>query len=273
MMPQTITIENIILAYREVNAHQPRTIFFLHGNSSSAKTWENQLDDAQFASYRLIAFDLPAHGDSGVSPNPQDHYGLADLGRVMGQAINKLTRDEEYLVIGCSLGSNILCEALSQLQPKGLVMAASSIVGEDYPFGAISNSQIDTSPIFMEEVPAAAVRAFYANSVAKNNDTVLAALFEDYNRVKSPFRSVMFGQSMHGGRVSDEIALLKKSGVPLLVVFGAEEKIIKPDYLDNAVLNTWRNTVFKIPAAGHLLHLDQPVAFNQLVADFAHEIL
>ena len=51
-----------------------RPILLIHGNSSSSRIWQKQLQGPLGAKYRLIAIDLPGHGASSPPPNPEQDY-------------------------------------------------------------------------------------------------------------------------------------------------------------------------------------------------------
>ena len=74
------------------------------------------------------------------------------------------------------------------------------------------------------------------------------------------------------GSHSDEIGLLKKSNIPLLVIFGEEERAVNKNYLDNESLTLWKNKIFKIPQSGHFVNIDQPEVFNELLVEYAKDI-
>lgn len=82
----------------------------------------------------------------------------------------------------------------------------------------------------------------------------------------------MFNRSFENKRYSDEIQLLTDSGIPQYVIMGADEQVVFPDYLDNAGLPLWGQKVHKIPGASHLVNVDQPDEFNQLLAAFADHL-
>ncbi|RLA00888.1 MAG: alpha/beta hydrolase, partial [Gammaproteobacteria bacterium] len=46
-------------------------LLFIHGNSSSKSVFSKQLSSDLAKKYRLIALDLPGHGDSDNALNPQ----------------------------------------------------------------------------------------------------------------------------------------------------------------------------------------------------------
>jgi|SRR5690349_13822097 pimeloyl-ACP methyl ester carboxylesterase len=51
-----------------------RPILLVHGNSSSSRIWQKQLQGPLGSKYRLIAIDLPGHGASSPPPNPEQDY-------------------------------------------------------------------------------------------------------------------------------------------------------------------------------------------------------
>ena len=81
----TINVGGVDIHYAQKNERAAYTVFFLHGNSSSHNTWAHQFDDDKLAGYRLIAFDLPAHGASGI----MQQYTLPAIGKIMAADLLK----------------------------------------------------------------------------------------------------------------------------------------------------------------------------------------
>ena len=81
-------VKNQSISFIEKNATKPKTIFFLHGNSGSALSWSKQLNDPQLSDYRMVAFDLPAHGNSDPFKN-EDKYNLLSIAELMAEAIDQ----------------------------------------------------------------------------------------------------------------------------------------------------------------------------------------
>jgi pimeloyl-ACP methyl ester carboxylesterase len=75
--------------------------------------------------------------------------------------------------------------------------------------------------------------------------------------------------SIQRQQFSDEIGLLQQLDLPLLIIFGKDEKVVDPDYLDDAPLKLWQNMIYKIAGASHLVNIDRPEEFNTLVASYA----
>src|SRR5579863_2300090 len=109
-----ISIEGIRIAYLEQNSRpENKTIFFIHGNSVSSRTWRKQLVDPLFSDHRLIAIDLPAHGDSGTAADPAHTYSLPMLANLMAKAVRLLANNQPFILAGVSLSTNIVAEMLA----------------------------------------------------------------------------------------------------------------------------------------------------------------
>ena len=67
--------QQTIAAYESEGTGRP--IVLIHGNSSSSRVWSKQLEGSLGKKYRLIAIDLPGHGDSAPAPDPEKDYSAA----------------------------------------------------------------------------------------------------------------------------------------------------------------------------------------------------
>ncbi len=85
-MEKYLQIKNQTISYLEKNESKTKTIFFIHGNLGSALSWSNQLNDPLLADYRLVAFVLPAHGNSSAFEN-EAKYNLLFLAEFMSEAL------------------------------------------------------------------------------------------------------------------------------------------------------------------------------------------
>lgn len=269
MTQKFIRVANCRLAYLEKNSTAQNTIFFIHGNSVSSRSWKAQLNGEGLQDYRLIAIDLPAHGDSEVSADPDADYSIPGLGAIMAAAIKALTTGAPYILAALSLGTNILAESLAfDLQPAGLVLAGSCLVGKKHTLDKFVYPDTNVAVVFTEQAPQNEVRLYASQVMINNDESLLDDFVADYYQVKLPFRSLL-SSSIQEQKYNDQIALVHSADKPVLVVFGKEEQVINPDYLDDAPFPLWQNTIFKIPGASHLVQADQPEEFNKLLAEYA----
>jgi|GEM_PF-410249 len=268
MFKKIINVGNFKIAYIETNADSPRTIFFIHGNSGSANTWHKQLNDTLLRSFRLVAFDLPAHSDSSEAILEDDYNYLA-FGKLMADAINTLSNSEPFVIVGFSLGSNVLAETLPHLQsPNGLVLVGSSVIGTGYMPDKVFLPTADGTVFFSDEALEANIQKFPDNIIFFSDEKEKKAMIADYKKVKKGFRPTMMKTALEG-KISDEIVLLKQSKIAVLVIFGKQEKMANPDYLNDKPFTVWKNKIHQLSEAGHAAHIDQPSAFNKLLLEYA----
>jgi len=265
-----LEINGIRIAYLEKNSEKTNAIFFLHGNSSSSFLWRKQLWSDLFAEYRLIAIDLPAHGDSDACKNPEEDYSPIATAQILAPAIKLFAGDHPYLLTGFSYGTNLIAEMLVHgLNPKGIAFTGGCVVGACYgPEKILAEPE---SNIFLQEkVSMDEAEFFFKRSLYTSDKDDIQHYQEDFFAVKPLFRSSLI-QSVFKGKYTDEILALQKQNIPLLVVFGQNDNLVQINYLDDARLPLWKDTIFKLPGAGHFVQTDQPEIFNPLLLNYVIE--
>ncbi len=265
--------DGIGLLYAEVNADQGPTIFFFHGNSSSHATWQASLANPALSDYRLVAFDLPAHGSSDPASVITNNYSLPGIGALMTKAVLELSNGHPFILAGSSLGTNIIAEMLADsLHPAGILLEGPCILGREYTPASIMRPDTCIGMGFVDDLTEDDM-ACLGKMVSRSTDESLhRQIASDMRMVKDHFRSHC-GNSLAAGLLNDQVALIKKRSIPVLVIFGDPDPAIYEDYLDGAELALWKNKVVKLPGAGHWAHLDEPEQFTNLLKDFAGEVL
>jgi len=269
-----LSIDNVSLAYIEKNAGEKETIFFIHGNSMSSGMWEKQFASNLFSKYRLIAFDLPAHGNSAVPENYEIVYKdmLPYLAGIISKAVKKLAPKGRYFLTGLSLGSNIIAEMLNfEINPVGIALISPDIFGEDYPLTKIFKDNADIGMFFTDEPAEISSNIFFSEASPIKKGPETDSLIIDYTKVKSPFRSSLLNYG-NTAKLKDEVMILHKYCNPLFLLFGKDDQFTQTDYLDAAPLNIMNNTIHKIENAGHYVNMEQPRIFNRLLAEYFNAV-
>ncbi|WP_158638439.1 alpha/beta fold hydrolase [Panacibacter ginsenosidivorans] len=267
---QYLNLENSKIAYIENNKEAAQTIFFIHGNSVSKRSWRKQYNSDILSAYRMVAIDLPAHGDSDAFDTK--NYTLPGLAKLMCEAVKQLSDNKPYILAGISLSTNIIAEMLAyDVAPKGLVLAGPCIVGKDFTIEKFVKPNTHVGVVFTDEPAEVDVHNYGRETCLSKDEDDINIFMEDFKAVKNPFRSSL-AQSITTAVYNDEIALLQQHNIPSLIIFGKDEIVIDPDYLDTAVLPGWNDKIYKIEGASHLVNIDQPEAFNKLLEEFATDI-
>ncbi len=103
-----VRLSGMTIAYRE-NDGAGHPVLYIHGNSSSSKTFEKQL---QASHHRCIALDLPGHGDSDRFATHTE-YGIPAYAKIVAELAQALDI-EEAVIVGWSLGGHVALEAVKR---------------------------------------------------------------------------------------------------------------------------------------------------------------
>jgi pimeloyl-ACP methyl ester carboxylesterase len=131
---------------------------------------------------------------------------------------------------------------------------------------------VDSTVFFSDDAPAENIRGFAEASFFRPGEADIRNTIEDYHRVRPGFRPTLI-KTVMGGRLGDEISLLKQTGLPVLVVSGKEDRMAVPNYLADAPFPLWKDQLFELPEAAHTVHIDRAADFNSLLLQYARERL
>jgi pimeloyl-ACP methyl ester carboxylesterase len=271
MPPSFIEIKGLQIAYYELNSEASNTIFFIHGNSVNKSCWHKQLKSGVLKNYRLIAFDLPGCGDSDAALDAEHDYTLKGLAAFAVEIINALHLNKPYIATGLSLGTNILAEMLSMIQPSGIVMAGASITGKNIAVDNIIKPGTHVGIVFTEKASKEDV-VEYAKEVMINADVEDIQEFSNSYYSTDPNLRTTIATCIAAANYSDEIDLIQHKKISSLLIYGKDELVVNTDYLKDVTLPLWNNKIYLIDGAGHLPNIDKPEEFNALLKAYADDI-
>jgi len=267
MNTKIISFETLKVSLTEINPQAKKTVIFIHGNSGSTNSWRYQLNNPLFSEYNLISLDLPGCGNSIVKAKHYENYSLPGMAKTMANTIQELKLNNHYILVGFSLGTNVITEMLAYLKPAGVVLVSSSILGKNYTLAEAFQDGLDFNVFFTDNAPGEDVAKAMQKASFSGHTQIQDVLLNDYKSTQSGFRPTLL-QTYNDGLIGDEIELLKTARIPALIVFGRDEEMANPDYLDKVPFKTWKNKVFKIPNAGHYVQMDAPGEFNRILLEY-----
>jgi len=115
------------LAISDVGKNEP-ILLLIHGNSFCRKIWRHILGSPLSETHRIVAFDLPGHGESSNAANPEQDYTQPGYARAAVELLTKLGV-KEVVVFGWSLGGHVGIEMIPLAPAAGLKIRGLMIVG------------------------------------------------------------------------------------------------------------------------------------------------
>ncbi len=241
-------------------------VLLIHGNSSCKEVFRKQLDSELGDVYRMIAIDLPGHGESGDAVDPERSYSIVGYADVVVEALAQLGI-ERAAVYGWSLGGHVAIELLPRFPGVvGIMISSAPPVGrspQEIQAGFNPSPHIglagkaDLSP---EEVEIF-VRATTGEPVDEIERQAIV-------RTDGRARALMFA-SLFAGEASDERELAVNASVPVAIVNGADDPLVNIDYVSGLPYrNLWDSHCYALRGGGHAPFLRAPEAFNKILSQF-----
>ena len=252
------------IAYKESAGSGP-AVLFIHGNSACKEVFDLQLDGPSGHRYRMIAFDLPGHGESSDAPDPEHSYHIAAYADVAVMLLEHLDV-RRFAIVGWSLGGHIGLELLTRdLDVAGLLITGTPPVGRDpadMAAGFLPSPHMEfTGREHLSDLEAAA----YAD---ETTGIVEEFMRHAVRRTDGRARSLMM-EAAAAGRHADQRKLVETSPVPLAVVTGADEPFVNNAYLASLdYANLWEGEIHVVADSGHAPFRDARQAFDPMLARF-----
>lgn len=246
--------------YKQYGDSAAPLLLFLHGGGVSGWMWAKQVD--YFSQYHCIVPDLPGHGvsdqDSGFSMQAAADQLIA--------LIKQLGRDKTVIVIGFSLGAQLLVHMLSEepdlidyaminsalVLPSPLaVPLIAPLIKLSYPLIKLrAFARLQARTLYIEEDD---FELYYKESCQMKRDILIEVLEQNMSfRIPDQFAHARANLLITAGR--QEKAVMKKSA-RLLHQHNANSKLI---IFDNA---------------GHGISLQNPSLFNETVESWLNNKL
>lgn len=255
--------------YNKTTGSGPQ-IIFVHGNSQNHSVWDAVIADAALAGFTCIAPDLPGHGRSFRSEYPEKDYNLRAMAQHLVNFCNQYSAGG-YVLVSSSLAGNLIAEHAGLLNNcKGVFLTGACLIGENI----MPDEIIQPNPNFPATFATTATDA-EINALMNDEAYVITAELRDklkamYHDTDPNLRAVL-GTSIANQDYGDEIGNLWKQEHLIALIYGAEDKIIYPDYMQNRSLKLWKDKIIKIPKAGHCPQFDEPALLAGMVSEFAAE--
>lgn len=244
-------------AHQTGQQHSKRLpVILIHGAGGNYSTWPPQI--RRLADERIYALDLPGHGLSQGIGRRSIHKYADDV-----LAFMKALKIRAAVLAGISMGSAIAL-TLALKYPRKVVGLA--LLG--------GGAKMRVAPAILETAGSSntfetAVEMINENCFSANAPQSLALLSKQNMMKIRPF--VLLGDFLacHEFDVTDQ---LKKIKIPVLVVCGAEDKMMPLKHSQSLHEGLVNSKLHVLENAGHMVMLEQPDPVANLLKQFLDEL-
>jgi pimeloyl-ACP methyl ester carboxylesterase len=243
-------------------------VLLIHGNSLSREVFRKQLGGALSRKYRLVAFDLPGHGDSSDARNASRTYTRPGLAEAATEVLGLLGLCK-VVVVGWSLGGHIALEMASQCSGiKGLLVSGAPPVSRhNMAEGFIPAPHMKLAG--QQHLDPSEIDAFGA---AIFGAPIPVALRRAMERADGLARKTIFEAARSGAGI-DQRWLVENLAVPLAVVNGSQDPFINLDYLEAPrYANLWEGRCHRLPGLKHAPFWEAPDVFDAILGRFIDDV-
>jgi pimeloyl-ACP methyl ester carboxylesterase len=266
MKKQLIVVENETIAVHESEG-KGQTVVLLHGNSFSSKSYDNQLEGPLGSRYRLVAIDLPGHGESLTSNDPKSVYNIPGYARIIHHALNQLDISNPVL-LGHSLGGHVVLE-LSQMvsNVKGILIFGTPPLGKPPALQQAFNVYPGSSLLLKRRLNEDQIK-LVASALIKEGGDVPQFILDDILNTDPKTRSLMASSTV-ANLFYDEIDIVSSLEIPLAVIHGAHDPTVNLNYINELQMPTlWQGKIQTIENAGHCPQFETPEQFDKILEQF-----
>jgi 3-oxoadipate enol-lactonase len=259
-------LQGFTMEYEE-NGHGIPLVF-IHGYPLNKKMWQPQLEALPDIA-RVITPDLRGHGGSDPLPGI---YTMRSMAKDIKDLLENLQIKEQVILCGLSMGGYI-CFAFMRNYPnmvKGMILAATRATADSIETKVNREKAITVA---QERGPAAIAESMLPKMMAPNTYEKRPDLVEHVRKIMvdiSP--QAIVGDLLGMLHRVDSTPFLHEINAPVLILHGQDDQLIPQAEIDLMEKEIKTAQVKIIPAAGHLLNIEQPDLFNSAVREFIQSL-
>lgn len=264
-----VNVDGVMVRYRDSGGWSSiaPTVLLMHGIGGSLELWSGQFVPT-LAGLRLIALDLPGHGQSDFGDQP---CFIKKFASFVWRFADALGLERVHLAgnsMGAAIGLQML--ALQPLRTRSLLLAAAATLGREAPI-----------PFRLMTLPLLGPLMTSPGAMAVKQQ--LAAIFHPDYAIPADIRSTVERNVMRPGAqaaflatlreltdlggqratlVADAHAALRAANVPVLLLHGRQDRVIPVAHSENAHRLAPRTQLQIIGDCGHTPQLEQAAVFN-----------
>ena len=246
-------------------------ILLLHGSGASRKVFDKQMSGPLADIHRIVAIDLPGHGESSDALDPAATYTIGGLAAAVGEVLDQIGI-ARAVVYGWSLGGHVGIELMrSHPAVAGLMLTGTPPVAPG-PLGLLRGFHANFDLLLASKrnyTRRDAVRFMHLCF----GDSAAPAFLDMILRADGRMR-VNVSKGMMRGDGGDQRRTVENATVPVAIVNGAEDPFVRLNYVAGlSYASLWDQRCHVIEGAGHAPFWQVPETFNPLFNRFVRNVL
>lgn len=262
MISKVLSFENFSVSYLDNEKDAHLTLLFIHGNSSRKEAFRRQFESSELQAYRLLAVDLPGHGESKSEEqaelNPHT-YSYQFYIETIVQFVNEL-KLQNVVFIGHSLGGHIAIGASSEITLRGLVISQTPPLEEISDSALGFNGELTILATLYNPNASSNEAQAVVDTFAKS-DELKSELSESWQMTRAQFRT-NFSQSLGAsGFVPGEMSKLKSLQCPWIILEAKNDIALNHEYF--LTRDLLAKNLIELTGSRHYPQFEDSEAYNR----------
>lgn len=272
-----LNISGVKVAAYESPGRKSPGVMLIHGNTSSAQSFQKILGSSFAKKHRVVAIDLPGYGKSENAAT----YSLGFLSSVIASAAQRLGVASGVLV-GWSLGGDLVLQTAAALpQAKGFFVFGTVPVGYEPtlppPFLSASESYAGQAVNYgvTANLTTAQIGEYVTAFFRPNYQNIPGFFFAAGQRTDPKTRdAVLLAATGQDPTFQDEVVIVRNLNRPLAIIYPNQDAFIRKEFLVGlapSIPNLWKNKIVEV-SSGHALQWERPDVFIHLLTSFIKDL-
>ena len=251
-------MNHLALHYQEYGDKSASLMLFLHGGGVSGWMWDNQIQ--YFTHYHCIVPELPEHG----LDNDEIKFSIKESAKELIKLIEEKARGKKVILIGFSLGSQVIIQMLS-MKPKL------------FDFAIINSALVRPNP-YVKKLLQPTIRLSFPlvkyrwfSKLQAKTLYISEDYFEKYYKESCQIKLDTLVRVLDENMSFEIPKDFNKANGKILVTVGEKEKAVMKKSAIDIVKSNSNCTGVMIPEIGHGVSLARHDFFNKMVETWIQE--
>lgn len=245
-------------------------IVFVHGSGFSKDVFHRQMESTTLGSHRLLALDLPGHGDSQNAATPEQTYSYRGLADAILSFLEAKQLDN-CIIAGWSLGGHAALEMIDQSNRVAGIMAFGAPPAANGPIGLIRAMHFCRILLLAGKGKHSPKETEYFERMCLNSHD--SGRYRSILQRVDPLMRPNVSKSIMHNKAMSQKQRVEQSNTPLCLLHGATDILVRLSFMKSIQSPAlFRGETQVFDQCGHAPFLEKPEQFDRLLVDFCDAV-